>query len=72
MSKFQIKVYVPHGYYQYEVDTAEQAVAHGQAITNSGVYRRPIPGGMEFHKPYKVKIMGPGLESEYPDEFRRT
>ena len=68
----KIQVYVAHGYYEYGVNSPEQAVAHGQAITNSGVYRRAIPGGMEFHRPYKVKALGPGLESQYPDTFKRT
>ena len=70
---YKIKVYVRHGYFQYEVKEMEQAIAHGQAIMNSGVYRRSIKNeAMEFHPVYKVKVCGPGLGSEYPDEFKRT
>jgi len=69
---YKVQVYVAHGFYEYEVSTVEQATAHVQAITNSGVYRRAIPGGMEAHKPYKVKAIGPGLESQYKDKFVRT
>jgi hypothetical protein len=70
--KIKVKVYVDFGYYEYEVGSVEQAVAHGHAIMRTGVYRRAIPGGMEFHPCYKVKLVGPGLESEYMDRFCRT
>ncbi|PPC95247.1 MAG: hypothetical protein CTY33_00385 [Methylotenera sp.] len=70
---YKIKVYVAHGYYQYEVKTMDAAIAHGQAIMNSGVYRRSNENGdVEFHKAYKVKVCGDGLASEYPDTFKRT
>jgi len=69
---YKIRVYVQHGYYEYSVESSEQAVAHAQAIISSGAYRRSIPGGIEVHKPYKVKAIGEGLESEYPDTFKRT
>lgn len=70
---YKIKVYVAHGYYQYEVPTMDAAIAHGQAIMNSGVYRRSTErGDVEFYKVYKVKVTGEGLASEYPDTFKRT
>lgn len=70
---FTVKVYVAHGYYEYTVKTMEAAMAHGQAIMSSGVYRRStVEGAVEFHKVYKVKVVGDGLASEYPDVFRRT
>lgn len=68
----QVKVYVPHGYFKYEVDNVEQACAHGHAIMQCGVYRRQMKEGMEFWPVYKVKLVGEGLESEYQDEFCRT
>jgi len=70
--KYKVKTYVAHGYYEYELDDMAAAIAHGQAIINSGVYRHAIPGGVEFYHPYKVKVVGPGLETEYPDTFHRT
>lgn len=69
---WKVKTYVAHGYFEYEVDSMEAAVAHGQAICNSQVYRHYIDGGIEFYKPYKVKVTGPDLETEYPDTFKRT
>lgn len=68
-----VKVYVQHGYFQYEVGSVEQAMAHGEAIMSKRVYRRSTPAGdVEFLHCYKVKVTGPGLESEYLDEFMRT
>lgn len=69
---FKVQVYVHHGYYEYEVDTAERAVVHGQEIMARGVYRHCIPGGVEFHVPRYVRVRGEGLESQYKDTFRRT
>jgi hypothetical protein len=69
---YKVKTYVAHGYYEYEVSDMAQAIAHGQAIMASGVYRHAVDGGVEFHHPYKVKVTGPGLETEYPDVFKRT
>jgi len=70
---YKVKVYVKHGYFQYEVSTIEQAVAHGEAIMDSQVYRRSIGNNkVEFHHVYKVKVEGKGLASAYPDTFMRT
>lgn len=70
---YQVRVYVGHGYYEYEVSTAEQALSHAQAIMASGVYRRVNhEDAVEFHKPYKVKVVGEGLGTAYPDKFVRT
>lgn len=69
---YKVQVFVQHGFYQYEVDTAERAMAHGQAIMATRVYRRSVGDSVEFHTPYKVKVVGPGLESQYTDEFVRT
>ena len=70
---YKVQVFVAHGYYQYEVATAEKAIAHAQAITNSQVYRRVTEeGSVEFYKPYKVKVKGPDLGTAYPDTFHRT
>ena len=70
--KFVVQVYVKHGYYEYDVSSPEQAVAHAEAIMSNQTYRRAIPGGMEVHPVYKVKVKGPGLESQYKDRFCRT
>ena len=70
---FVVKVYVQHGYFSYEVRSMEQAMAHGEAIMSKSVYRHVTPdGSVEFLKCYKVKVCGPGLRSEYEDEFHRT
>lgn len=72
-SKFKVKVYVRHGYFEYTVNSMEQAIAHGEAIMGAGVYRRSVGDNtVEFHKVTKVKVCGEGLASEYPDEFKRT
>ncbi len=36
------------------------------------VYRHATNNSVEFFSVVKVKIVGDGLESEYPDEFIRT
>ena len=70
---YKVKIYVKHGYYEYEVPEMEQALAHGEAIMANGTYRRSTTqGDVEIHQVYKVKISGEGLQSEYPDTFRRT
>jgi len=70
---YKIQVFVGHGFYEYTVNSSEKAMAHGQAIMSSGVYRRSTPeGDVEFHKVFKVKVKGPDLESQYLDTFCRT
>lgn len=50
-----------------------QAIAHGEVIMRNQVYRRVNQNDeVEFHHVIKVKVCGPGLETEYPDTFRRT
>ena len=72
-TEYSVKIYVNHGYFKYSVRSKEQALAHGQQIMSSGVYRRVNEQDeVEFHKPYKVKICGEGLGTQYPDEFVRT
>jgi hypothetical protein len=71
-NKYMVCVYVPHGYYEYEVSRPEQAIEHGQEILARGVYRRSVEGGVEMYPVKKVKIKGPGLDSAYADTFRRT
>jgi len=73
--EYKIKTYVKGhaGYFQYSVNTAEQACEHAIAIVSAGVYRRVTPNGdFEVWPIYKVKVSGPGLDTEYPDEFVRT
>lgn len=70
---YKVKVYVQHGYFEYEVSTDEKALAHAQAIMSTRVYRRFTEDGeVEFHHAYKVKVCGEGLRTEYPDKFKRT
>lgn len=70
---YKVQVYVDHGYYEYEVKDMASAVAHGQAIMNTGVYRSGSKEDeVSFYKAYKVKIKGPGLKSKYIDKFNRT
>lgn len=70
---YLVKVFVSHGYYEYSVPKMEQALAHGQAIMHTGVYRHANEDdSIEFFTAYKVKVCGEGLKSEYPDTFRRT
>lgn len=72
MSDYKVQVYVRQGYYEYDVTSADQGVSHAEAIMSSGTYRRSIPGGMEVIPVYKVKVLGPDLESQYSDTFMRT
>ncbi len=70
---YTVKVYVQHGYFEYTVKDMASALAHGQAIMSTGVYRSgTTEDKVEFHKAYKVKVEGKGLASEYPDTFKRT
>jgi len=70
--KIHVRVYVKHGYYQYNVGSVAQAVDHAEQIMRSQTYRTAIDGGMEVYHVEKVKLVGPGLESHYRDEFCRT
>lgn len=48
---YKIRVYVDHGYFEYEVDRMGQAMSHGHIIMAAGVYRRSISdSAVEFHK----------------------
>jgi len=70
---YKVKVYVRHGYFQYTVHSMEKALAHAEAIMSNRTYRRSVGNDtVEVHAVYKVKVTGPNLGSEYPDEFMRT
>ena len=70
---YKIKAYVQHGYFEYMVPTMAAALEHGEVIMANRTYRRSIgKDTVEIHHVYKVKIVGPGLKSEYLDEFKRT
>ena len=70
---YTIKVYVTHGYFQYDVDEMSSALEHAELIMERGVYRRSrLDGDVEFHKVVKVKVCGTNLQYEYPDVFMRT
>lgn len=71
--KYEVCVYVRHGYYSYTVTEMDTAIAHGEAIMRSGVYRNAKSNGeLEILAVEKVKVKGPGLESAYPAKFNRT
>lgn len=71
--EYKVQSFVAHGYYEYSVDSAEKACAHAQAIMASGVYRRSVGDQVvEFHRVYKVKVVGPDIGSAYHDRFVRT
>jgi hypothetical protein len=74
MSEYRICVYVAHGYFEYAVGRPEQAIEHAQEIMRCKVYRRALPddAGVEMFHVVKVKVLGPGLGTAYPDTFRRT
>lgn len=73
LPQYKVQVFVAHGFYEYGVDDMAQAIAHGQAIMATGVYRSGSrTDQVEFHKAYKVKVKGPGLASKYVDTFKRT
>lgn len=73
VKEWRVQIYVQHGYFEYSVKNKEKAMAHAQAIANSKVYRRVTEdAAVEFHTPYKVKVVGPDLGSAYMDTFHRT
>ena len=70
---YKVKVYVTHGYFEYQVSQMSSALEHAHLIMERGVYRRSNDvGDVEFHKVIKVKVVGEDLASEYPDTFKRT
>ncbi len=70
---YTVKVYVTHGYFEYNVNEMSSALEHAGLITERGVYRRSRQdGAVEFHRVVKVKVEGEGLASEYLDTFKRT
>ena len=70
---YEVRVHTDYGYFKYEVAEMSSAIEHAQLIMESGVYRRSrSDGAVEFWKVIKVKVVGGGLASEYPDEFCRT
>jgi len=72
-TKYTVKVYVTHGYFEYNVKEMSSALEHAHLIMERGVYRRSNERGeVEFHPVIKTKVCGEGLESEYPDTFKRT
>lgn len=73
LNQYIVKVYVTHGYFEYGVSEMSSALEHAHLIMQRGVYRRSNGRGeVEFHPVIKTKVCGSGLESEYPDTFKRT
>ena len=70
---YKVKVYVNHGYFEYEVKEMSSALEHAQVISERGTYRRSRKDeAVEFHRVVKVVVEGEGLASNYPDTFKRT
>lgn len=74
---YKIQIYVEGypGLFEYEVATKEQAMNHFAAITTTGYRRVNDRGQMEWFAPHRlaaIKIAGEGLDTQYPDTFKRT
>ena len=70
---YKIKIYVDHGYFQYEVSSMSSALEHAEVITSKGTYRSANEDdSVPIYKVLKVKVCGEGLKSEFPDSFHRT
>lgn len=73
MSEYTVKIYVAHGYFEYNVNDMGSALEHANVIMGSGVYRRVNASKeVEFHPVIKVKVCGDDLGTQYPDTFKRT
>lgn len=71
--KYEVQVYVDHGFFSYDVSEMASALEHAHVIMESGVYRRSIGDkAVAFYRVKKVKVVGEGLASAYPDRFNRT
>ena len=63
------------GFFQYKVGTLDQAMDHFAAITTTGYRRVNDRKQMIWYSPMeikRIKVEGPGLDTEYPDKFLRT
>lgn len=75
MYKLSIFIEGLPGFFQYEVGTKDQAMAHFAAITSQGYRRINDRGQFYWYAPSlitAIKIEGEGLETSYPDVFMRT
>lgn len=73
--KIQIVIAGHPGFFEYGVQTHDQAMAHFAAITTNGYRRVNDRGQFVWYSPsliLAVKISGEGLETKYPDVFVRT
>jgi hypothetical protein len=60
-------------FFEYEVQEMSSALEHAEVISERGIYRHSnLKGEVEFHRVVKVKVVGEGLASAYPDTFKRT
>ena len=63
------------GGFRYTVNTRDQALNHLGAIIQGGYRRIDDRGNLVWIPPHRlmaVKVAGPGLETQYPDETFRT
>lgn len=76
--EYSIRVYLfdMPGYFQYTVKGKVRAMIHLGEIKRTG-YRRYDKESDRFvwyssQRISEIQVIGPGLESDYPDEFHRT
>lgn len=72
---FKILTYLDDGrVFEYEVESAEKAREHSAAIVRGG-YRHNDGQTFEHYPPHridKVKVVGPGVPTKYPDKSTGT
>lgn len=78
MTQYRIRVFLEGmpGYFTYTVEGKTRAMVHMAEIQRSG-YRRYDEESERFtwyspRRIWEINVIGPGLESDYPDEFKRT
>ncbi len=75
MYKIKIQIKGLPGWFEYEVETKEQAMIHFAAITYWGYRRVNDRGQFEWFGPSMlahIVIDGEGFDSEYKDKMVRT
>lgn len=74
---YEIRIFLKGlpGFIRYKVHTKEQVMDHFATIVSNGYRRVNDRGQFEWFSPSKldyIRIIGPGLDSNYPDEMVRT
>lgn len=75
---YEIRIYIKGqpGFFSYEVEDLTQAMIHYGEIVSGG-YRRHEPNRsrLTWYPPsriHEVNVIGHGLDTNYPDQFKRT